>query len=46
MSDHMEIGDTGLVATEYGFYDVNSEQKLDHNGKPLGDEDADSTEED
>lgn len=43
MSDFMELGDSGLVPTPYGFYNIETGEKLDHDGVPL---DEDSSEED
>lgn len=42
MSDHMEIGDTGLVPTKEGFENVNTGEKLDHDGNPREDKDEDN----
>jgi len=32
MSDHMEIGDTGLVPIKEGFLNVETGERLDHDG--------------
>lgn len=45
MSDFMEIGDTGLIPTSYGFLDTNTGQKLDHEGNPLDKADNETTKE-
>lgn len=34
-SDNMEIGETGLVPTEYGFYNSITGEKLNHEGLPI-----------
>ena len=31
----MEIGETGLIPTPYGFYNIETGQKLDHDGKEI-----------
>lgn len=42
----MEIGDTGLIPTVYGFYNKETGEKLNHDGMPLTEELDEPTEED
>lgn len=45
--DFIEIGESGLVPTEYGFYDTNTKEKLDFDGNKITeDTEAEPAEED
>ena len=41
--DHMEIGDSHLIPTPYGFYNALTNERLDMEGNPLGEDPEEST---